>query len=299
MRAVGLGPLGTLAAVTDRDREDASRSRDALRTGGEATASALGAVLGSVAGPEGSVAGAALAPVAARPLRWALDEFHARVLAPRERGRVEKAAWIIIEEMRAREAGDRPRDDGFFDDYEDRLSDAAELLEGTLLHAARQYEERKVRHIALLWPNIERDTTISAAHANHLLKVADRVTYRQLAILAFFAEAQRPRSKWELAVIDLIGARSATGALPSRSLLAEMDELSSFGLLGVVQDGGLVAPVQATVGGGRFTASLLERTHLTPLGETLHQVLSLSLVPETELEAVLEAMNVVPPNSAE
>src|SRR3954470_22997587 len=98
-------------------------------------------------------------------------------------------------------AGDELRDDNLFDPGPDGRPDAEEVLEGTLLTAANAYEERKVPLIGRLWANLAFDATVSARHANYLLRLTDRLTYGQLVALAFFHEAQS--GEYEHAVIEL------------------------------------------------------------------------------------------------
>jgi hypothetical protein len=98
-------------------------------------------------------------------------EFRERVLGQREAVRVINAitaAKARIDERLA--TGDVPRSDGFFDAGEANRSDAQELLEGVLLAAQRQYEERKVGCYGNLYAKRRIEPAIDSVTANSLLK---------------------------------------------------------------------------------------------------------------------------------
>lgn len=74
------------------------------------------------------------------------------------------------------------RHDDFFSELDNRTS-AEEILEGTLLVAQKEYEERKIKYIANLYANIAFDENISREIADRLIKISSELTYRQLMIL--------------------------------------------------------------------------------------------------------------------
>jgi hypothetical protein len=74
-------------------------------------------------------------------------------------------------------AGDEPRNDGFFEDRDGERSPAEELLEGVLLRAADEHEERKLKYLSLLYSSLAFDSSVDPAYANYLLRVASGLTY--------------------------------------------------------------------------------------------------------------------------
>jgi hypothetical protein len=268
----------------DSPREEASRLREFVESGGQVVGQVAGAALTIVAGPVlGTGVGAALGEVFGRVGL----EIHDRLLARRQGARAAGALDVALVRVEERlNAGDQPRDDGFFDPGPDRRADAEEVLEGTLLTAANAYEERKVPHIGRLYANLGFDATVSAAHAHYLLRLADRLTYHQLAILAFFMEAQS--GEYENAVMRLTAERSETGNLPAEEFVAEMNDLGDARLIGLRQNDGTVTPAQETWGGGGAgRMSDVVRLAPTRVGETLHRLMELDHLPRADLEGVL------------
>jgi len=73
-----------------------------------------------------------------------------------------------------------------------------ELLEGVLLAAQREYEERKVRCYGNLYANIAFEPAIDSVTANSLLREADDLSYMQIQLLALVARKDvipLPRTK--------------------------------------------------------------------------------------------------------
>jgi hypothetical protein len=63
-------------------------------------------------------------------------------------------------------------------------SSAEELLEGVILAAQRESQERKVRFYGYLYSNLVFDPTVDRAHGNYLIRLLDRLSYRQVCLLA-------------------------------------------------------------------------------------------------------------------
>ncbi|MDO7873660.1 hypothetical protein Q5H93_02865 [Hymenobacter sp. ASUV-10] len=160
---------------------------DIANTGADMAGGLVGAGIGlAVAGPPGAYAGAAIGPMLANGIKDVL----ARVLSPRERKRVDLAAAHIEAGMRKKlEARIRLRQDDFFDGA-DRPSNADEILEGVLLKCQIQYQERKVKLIANIAVNTAFDESISIETANQALNTAERLTYQELCLLAYFGRKE-------------------------------------------------------------------------------------------------------------
>jgi hypothetical protein len=277
--------LGEVDDSTDRDEQLSTKSerlRSFMRTGGEVVGQVAGVAVSAVAGPVvGAGSGALLGDVFARVGL----ELYDRLLAPRQGARAAGAldvAWVRVEERL--KAGDEPRDDGFFDPGPDGRPDAEEVLEGTLLTAANSNEERKVPLIGRLYANLAFDATVSPGHANFLLRLADRLTYRQLVALGFVAQARSGDYQRDLAHI------AGSGRLPDPGLVAEMNDLSDARVLGLRQADGTVISPQGTWDDTGWRPSNLPQAALTPVGETLHDLLELDGLPRADLDAVLREL---------
>jgi hypothetical protein len=268
--------------------EKAERLREFMESGGQVVGQAAGAALSIVAGPVvGTGAGAALGEVFARVGL----EIHERLLARRQGARAAGAldvAFVRVDERL--NAGDDLRDDGFFNPGPDGRVDAEEVLEGTLLTAANAYEERKVALIGKLYANLAFEPTVSPALANFLLRLADRLTYHQLTVLAFFAYAQS--GEGEMALVRLTAEQSETGRLPSQGLIAELNDLSEVTrVLGLRQDDGTVIAPQDAWGDGGWLMRHFVQVALTPVGDTLHRLMELDKLPPADLDSVLAELS--------
>lgn len=114
-----------------------------------------------------------------------LKEVTARLLSPRERARIDAATDIATYRISARLlAGHTRRSDSFFGHLQSGGSPSLELLEAVLLKARDSFEEKKVRHLGLFYANLVFSDYVSPESAHFLLKELERLTYRQLCLLA-------------------------------------------------------------------------------------------------------------------
>jgi hypothetical protein len=273
------------------DADDARAISEAVElvsgVGGALGAAAMSLIAGPfVGGPTGVLV--------ARVLRRAGLQVQGWVLTSREQHRIEEAVEAAAESMAAHRAGGGElRMDGFFDEASDGAeSPADELLEGVLRTASAEWEGRKVPYYGRLFAGVSFDTTVSPAEASYLLRLANRLTYRQVALLAFWERVQRPvRAFGQAAVVDLTIHAGEPGNTPRESVVAEMDELAAANLLGVAADGD-VARVGSTFGSsGGFAGVEPNKVRLTGLGATLHRLMELDRIPDDELtDQILSAL---------
>ena len=142
-----------------------------------------GAVLSVVSGsPE---VGVALAAIGATGVYQKVGaEIADRWLAPREQARIGGVLALSAELLRSElDCGRVLRTDGFFEASHAERSDAEEVLEGVLQKAQAEYEERKLSYLARLWTNACLDDTLGPAKLNYMVKLAEQLTYRQLALI--------------------------------------------------------------------------------------------------------------------
>lgn len=150
-----------------------------------------GAAVGSVTGPLGTVVGAIVGTIAEQAVVLVGNEIKERVLSKNECKRVgtvyQIAAGKINENL---EAGKELRNDGFFDKDADGRSAGEEILEGVLLVAQKEYEEKKLKYIGNLYANLAFEKSITPQSANMLIKLAETLTYRQLCEISTVARMQ-------------------------------------------------------------------------------------------------------------
>jgi hypothetical protein len=177
-------------------------------------------------------------------------------------------------------AGETPRSDGFFDASSTGRPPAEELLEGVLLASADAYEEWKVPFLGKLYAALVFDEGVSRPFANFLIALAQRLTCRQLALMAVI---------WDGDAAPL-AARAAQNAPPTQiafsdELGLEVDELERLGLVGRGEPGG--TPKR---GGATFVdASGLAVTSLTLTGpgKRMYDLMDLRSIPEQARAEVL------------
>jgi hypothetical protein len=275
--------------VSGDDRSDADRATALIEGGAELAGASIGAAVGLIGGPPVVVGGAALGAVASRVLRQLGSEIHQRLLGPRQRVRVGAAFAVAAETIAMRlEAGEAPRADGFFEASSDGRPAAEEVLEGVLQAAGDAYEERKVPFLGKLYAAVAFDGSVGRPQANFFIAVAQRLTFRQLALMAVI---------WERDVAPL-AAEAAREEPPqqvhfSDKLGLEADDLERRGLIGHGQPGGppengARAFVEA---GGRPVAELT----LTGPGRQLYELMGLrDISAVARVEVLTDLLQVAP-----
>jgi hypothetical protein len=274
---------------------DSTSSRDSdiakewISLAAEVVAVPAAAVFGFLTGgPVGAGVGAAVGTLASHGLRAAGLEVWERQMSQRERVRVAAVIAMAGEKMQKRlAAGEKLREDNFFEAQLPYQSHAVEVTESLLLKAQREPEERKLAYIANLIAFIGFDSAIDAAMAHQLLRFASELSYRQYCILALAMRA---------ASFDLfkdhasaIGRANLSGA--QTSFLSDCWDLRVKGLLWTGTD---------------FDLHLYEirpgYLGLQPLGLTLANALSLENVQPNDIAPLAELFlyghgNIPPKNS--
>ena len=142
-----------------------------------------------LAGPPGAVGGAVAGPLVASVLR---DLTH-RFLSHREDARVGGAVLVGVARLQERiDAGDQVRNDGFLASMPGRRSDGEGIIEGVLLAAQRDHEERKVEFLGYLLANVCFESEVDSYLANWTIKIAQELTWAQLVMLSAVGRSDRP-----------------------------------------------------------------------------------------------------------
>lgn len=280
---VAVDKLGSGGETPDQDRHE--RVEKFVRRGAQVVGGTAGAAIGLIGTPVAALAGGAAGAALGEMLADAGIELYQRILGPRQAARAAGAlavATVRIDE-RLRE-GYEPRPE-FVDPENPGHQDAQEILEGTLLTAANAHEQRKVEFLGNFYANLAFTPEVSPGYANLLLKLADRLTFGQLQVIAVLGNPELENELIQL------GAERNEGAFRSApAVVAEMDELGAAGILGVRQQDMSVVRPSNVLGSGSFDSIDLHRARLTDLGRTLHSLLGLSEMPEADQHAVLRAL---------
>lgn len=168
--------------------ENDNKAKQLIEMGTEIAGGAAGGALGFLAGgPLAAAGAAAVGVIIAKGAQNLISDVANRYLSPREEIRVGAAAAFALSAIRDRlEEGDKPRDDGFFTNQIGNRSSANEIFEGVLLKSKNEHEEKKIRLLGNFFANLAFSPEISAPEANHLLKIAESLTYRQMCLLTIF-----------------------------------------------------------------------------------------------------------------
>jgi hypothetical protein len=185
------------------------------------------------------------------------------------------------------ERGETPRSDDFSESHDGRRPDSDELLEGVLMYAAASYEERKVVLLGHLYDGIAFDGSVSIEEAHYLLKLADRLTYRQLVALVTL---QDPKSFDRLAKASYQRDEGTTG--PADALALELDDLADQGALGVLVEGTeeVARPGELYGSSGRTSAKDFQSLQLTQTGLNLHRLMRLNTIPLDDRARLLDEL---------
>jgi hypothetical protein len=279
-------------ASSERETQAALALVDA---GSEIAGAAAGGALGLLGGPPGVAAGAMGGVLVTRGLKRVAAEIHERVMAPRSRLRSAAAFTYAADAISARLlAGDVPRTDGFFEERPGDRPPSEELLEGVLLKAADEHEEKKLRYIGFLYASVAFDDRVDAGYANYLLRLASGLTFEQLMCLVL---VERGKFDHDLRAIDAArdtdraGVHLGRGPVPyTEHVLVQLMDLAQTGLVGIAQPDGRAVSPNATYGGGDAFSLRLTELRRTTLGFDLARLMRLEQIPPGELRGLLAAM---------
>jgi hypothetical protein len=205
-------------------------------------------------------------------LRTVADEA-AAVPVPRERVRAGAALAFAVEYAATLHRNGRPaRSDGWFDARPGSRPAAEELAESVVAAARRSTEERRVRHLGYLLAETAVSPDIDLELARRALRLAESVSWRQLALLAGVGR----RDRMPLPMAPLESEPRAWTAWGARE---DVTDLQRAGLLDPPP---VAARSAATL--PRLRAADLR---LTRRGVLVHRLLVLDLLHEDAVTAAL------------
>lgn len=150
-------------------------------TAGQTAGTVIG---GTIAGFPGAIVGGAAGALTQTLFERIGQEIKKRYLSPKENERISIVYDMAYKKItKNKYQGKKLRDAEFFESDNGNRSSAEEILEGVLLSAQREYEERKLPYLANLYANICFDQSVTREIANELLKIANELSYRKLVVL--------------------------------------------------------------------------------------------------------------------
>ncbi len=245
------------------------------------TGLSLGAAAGLlVAGPDGAIGGVAAGSVLASGLK----EVAHRVLSRREQARVGGAFRSAATGFTQRiDAGDTVRDDGFFTSRPARRAKGKEIVEGILLAAQREHEERKVEFLGYLMANVCFESEVDDYLANWSIKTAQELTWGQFVLLSAFGRPDR-------STIPTVKIGNGTGRWRSWGIHQQIADLG-WGHREMI-----LAKPEATPRLALSVPNLkLDEQQLSGGGSLLFHLMWLDRIPQSDVADVLAALQTPSP----
>jgi len=237
---------------------DPEKAKALVQGGAEIAGACVGGALGFIAGGPGYAAAAGvLGVLVTKSLAHTAD----KVMSHRERIRVGSVAAIAVACIGDRiSRGDVPRPDFFSQESLD--SDGEQLLEGVLLKARDEYEEKKLPYLGRFYANLVFSPTVSPATAALLIKTLERLTFRQMVLLSLVLK------QGQLDVEHLRSQEHSNSELEALKR-EEMDlHTSDLGYMGLIRGAGLYVD------------------ELSSLGATLAELSGFADVPDVESQQI-------------
>lgn len=203
--------------------------KEGLIVTGEASSAGTGALIGClVGGIPGACIGGALTPVLTSVFQHVADEFSTRFLGKREKARLGAVFYYSIEKINQNiEKGLKVREDFEYPKKSIGRNFSEEVLEGILLAAQRDHEEKKLPYYGNLIANLAFHPEIDRAQANLLIRIGRDLSYQQLCLLRVLAQrddydlSERPAG-------EILSESGCNGA----ALFQELYDLNSRKIIG-------------------------------------------------------------------
>ncbi len=212
-----------------------------------------------------------------------LVDFTERQLSKRERTRIGATGAVAITKINAHiKSGKEIREDDFFKSYSYQRSSAEEIFEGALIKARNEHEERKVVILGNIFANAAFMPQISVGEVNHILKMIDNLTYRQLCTLSLIFRKESLGIKLENVDYGIYDNEEYLSLLSptSISLRQEIYQMYQLGLVNM-KDTALLSWEDITP----------ERLELTELGNRCYEIMGLYEISDNEVKSVARVLS--------
>ena len=128
-------------------------------------------------------------------------DFMERLLSTNQKSRIEKVLEDAIYKIASRlEKNDIPSsNEEFWTEDSNRVSDAKVVLEGILLKARDEYEEKKLPYYSNLIAQMAFDPSWSYQRLNAMIRMFEQLSYRQLQLMALAMQKEGiDTSQWDV-----------------------------------------------------------------------------------------------------
>ena len=172
--------------------EENNKLKVIIKNGAEISGNVSSAVIGlAIAGPVGAIGGAIFGPIIGKVFKKIGNELSEKLLSPREEIRIGATYSLALDEIQdSIKKGKELRTDDFYENRNGDRSKAETLLDGTLLKARNEYEEKKIKYYSNFLANLNFDESISFEKGNTLLRIMEQLSYRQIVILGYFSNIE-------------------------------------------------------------------------------------------------------------
>lgn len=206
-----------------------------------------------------------------------------RQLSKRELTRIGATTAVAIIKINENiESGKEIRKDDFFTSSNYQRSSAEEIFEGALIKAKNEHEERKVRLLGNIFANAAFMHKVSVGEVNHILKMIDNLTYRQLCTLSLIFRKKPLGIKLEDIDYGEFGNEKYLSFLSptSISLRQEIYQMYQLGLVNM-NDTALLSWEYITP----------EKLELTELGNRCYEIMGLYEISDNEIKSMARVLS--------
>lgn len=264
-----------------------------INAGSNLAGTVAGSALGFlVAGPVGAIAGGTAGSTFTDILKNIGGEVMDKRLSMAKRQLDRSGAVYIFAVDRIKnnlEAHGTPVEGFFHSDIPYERTTAEELLEGVLIKAKDEYEEKKIKFLGNLYGNIAFRKGLSKQTCNQLINIAGNLTYRQYCILAMIKSID----KYNLDHDDFRG-RKIFFPTETMYFLQEIFDLYNTNLILCMQKN---SPDSEVFFG--LTDIAPGRLKLQWIGEIFYELLNLGEIDENEILSLVNIFKNLQNNSVE
>lgn len=265
--------------------ENEEKVKRLIESGANLTGAIIsGTVGGFIAGLPGIVGGALLGTSINEVFKYIGAEMYDRKLSmgDKEFVRIGAAVTYSLDRIRKNiDNGQPPRTDNFFKNTNPgERSTAEEILEGTLIKAKVCYEEKKIPFIGNIYGNLPFYSFVDSKMAYQIINLAEKLTYRQLCIIAMIKKIQN----YQLSHEDYRG-RNQVINVNVAFLLQEIVELMDLNLGHCIQKNNRESEVIFGL-----TDIAPGRLRVNPLGNTIFYLMNLEDIAESDIEEIVRLL---------
>ena len=266
------------------DEEDDNGIKNLVEYGSAITGSAVGAIIGFFStGPAGAAFGGASGTLLSKELNKIGNDISKRFLSEREKIRIGGTIYFAVKKIQEKlESGMIPRSDFLQKPTQSHAAcaeiqfierpTAEEIIEGVLLAAQREYEEKKIIFLGNLMANISFDEKVTRAQANSLIRKAKDISFRQMCLLSLFAQSEDFELRNRAYINEQVQIDTFT-------LLQEIYEMHPLGLLTLP---GITL---------RSIADIIpQKMRVEGIGRLLYDMMELKDIERSDLESLVQLL---------